>query len=86
MWKRNDCEEEKLIENKIKMKVEGSILKAEGMLIEKQRLANREKFLKIQRELRCAGLMLEWIAVPMLGRSAKAAPHANVSQPTFSQK
>ena len=68
------------------MKVEGSILKAEGMLIEKQRLANREKFLKIRRELRCAGLMLEWIAVPMLGRSAEAAPHASFFHPTLPQR
>ena len=49
------------------------------MMIEKPWLAIREGYLKIRRELRCAGRMLEKIALPMVGRSTMVAPHANVS-------
>ena len=70
-------------ENEVEAK---RILQAESMLIEKPRLAIRERFLKIRRELRCAGRMFEKITVPKLGRSATAAPHAYVSQPTLTQR
>ena len=59
---------------------------AECLLTEEPRLAIRERLLKVRRELRCAGRMLEKISVPKLGRNAAAAPHAYVSQPTLTQR
>ena len=66
--------------------IERSRLRAECLLTEEPRLAIRERLLKVRRELRCAGRMFEKITVSELGRSASAAPHAHVSQPTLTQR
>ena len=66
--------------------IERSRLRAECLLTEEPRLAIRERLLKVRRELRCAGRMFKEIAVPELGRSAAAAPHAHVSQPTLTHR
>ena len=58
--KETTAKKENKLKVKHKKKVEGkSILQAESMLIRKRRLAIRERFLKIRRELSCAGRMLE---------------------------